>query len=181
MHFRAGTVGRLLPGIAWRLDAVEGIDEGGRLVVAGPNVMKGYLSTATQGAIDAPPGGWYDTGDSVAVDAEGYVTILGRAKRFAKIAGEMVSLGAVEGLAASLWPEQRHAAVALPDQRKGEQVVLLTDNKDAAVAALLAQARAQGIAEGMVPRVVLTVPAVAALATGNPDSAARRAPAEDEP
>src|SRR5260370_9295678 len=181
MHFRAGTVGRLLPGIPWRLDAVEGIDEGGRLVVAGPNVMKGYLSTKTPGAIDAPPGGWYDTGDIVAIDAEGSVPILGPAKRFAKIAGEMVSLGAVEGLAASLWPEHRHAAVALPHQRKRGQVVLLTDNPDAAVAAILPQARAQGLADVLVPRVVLTVPAVAALATGNPDSAARRAPAEDEP
>ncbi len=142
--------------------------------------MKGYLSTKTPGAIDAPPGGWYDTGDIVAIDAEGYVTILGRAKRFAKIAGEMVSLGAVEGLAASLWPEHRHAAVALPDQRKGEQVVLLTDNQDAAVAAILAQARAQGIAEVMVPRVVLTVPAVPALATGKPDYTAVRALAEEK-
>jgi len=180
MHFRAGTVGRLLPGIEWRLDPVAGIDEGGRLVVAGPNVMKGYLSTATQGAIDAPPGGWYDTGDIVAVDAEGYVTILGRAKRFAKIAGEMVSLGAVEGLAASLWPEHRHAAVALPDQRKGEQVVLLTEAKDATAAAILAQARAQGVAEVMVPRVVLTVPTLPILATGKPDYPAVRALAEEK-
>src|SRR5260370_10501712 len=92
----------------------------------------------------------------------------------------MVSLGAVEGLAASLGPEPRHAAVALPDQRKGEQVVLLTDNQDAAVAAILAQARAQGIAEVMVPRVVLTVPAVPALATGKPDYTAVRALAEEK-
>jgi acyl-[acyl-carrier-protein]-phospholipid O-acyltransferase/long-chain-fatty-acid--[acyl-carrier-protein] ligase len=180
MHFKAGTVGRLLPGIAWRLDSVEGIDEGGRLVVAGPNVMKGYLSTATPGAIDAPPGGWYDTGDIVSVDAEGYVKILGRAKRFAKIAGEMVSLGAVEGLASSLWPEHRHAAVALPDPRKGEQVVLLTDNAEATVAALLAQARAQGIAEVMVPRVVLTVATLPTLATGKPDYPAVKALAEEK-
>src|SRR5260370_16306104 len=92
MHFRAGTVGRLLPGIAWRLDAVEGIDEGGRLVVAGPNVMKGYLSTKTPGAIDAPPGGWYDTGAIAAIDAAGYVTTLAPANRFANTAGHMISL-----------------------------------------------------------------------------------------
>src|SRR6185437_15638781 len=131
MHFKAGTVGRVLPGMAWRLEPVEGIDEGGRLVVAGPNVMKGYLSPTSPGAIDAPEGGWYDTGDIVAIDVEGYVKILGRAKRFAKIAGEMVSLGAVENLASSVWPEQRHAAVTLPDPRKGEQVVLVTDHADA--------------------------------------------------
>ncbi|HEX7968902.1 MAG TPA: acyl-[ACP]--phospholipid O-acyltransferase [Stellaceae bacterium] len=180
MHYRTGTVGRLLPGIDWRLDAVEGIDEGGRLVVAGPNVMKGYLSMSTPGAIDAPPGGWYDTGDIVAIDADGYVKILGRAKRFAKIAGEMVSLGAVEGLASALWPEFRHAAIALPDAHKGEQVVLLTDNPDATVEALLAQARAEHIPEVMAPRVVLHVQAVPLLATGKVDYPAARALAEEK-
>src|SRR5258708_32284499 len=104
----------------------------------------------------------------------------GAARRLARMAGEMVSRGAVERVAGSLWPEHRHAAVALPDQRKGEQVVLLTDNQDAAVAAILAQARAQGIAEVMVPRVVLTVPAVPALATGKPDYTAGRALAEEK-
>src|SRR5579883_2953110 len=81
MHFKAGTVGRLLPGIRFRLDPVDGIAEGGRLIVAGPNVMKGYLSAGAPGGIEAPPEGWYDTGDIVALDAEGYVKILGRAKR----------------------------------------------------------------------------------------------------
>jgi acyl-[acyl-carrier-protein]-phospholipid O-acyltransferase/long-chain-fatty-acid--[acyl-carrier-protein] ligase len=179
MHFRAGTVGRLLPGIAWRLDPVAGIDEGGRLFVAGPNVMKGYLSTTTQGAIDPPPDGWYDTGDICDVDAEGYVRILGRAKRFAKIAGEMVSLGAVETMASSLWPEFHHAAVTLPDPRKGEQVILLTENPAATVEALLARARAQAIAEVMVPRTVLAVAAVPLLGTGKADYTAARKLAED--
>jgi acyl-[acyl-carrier-protein]-phospholipid O-acyltransferase/long-chain-fatty-acid--[acyl-carrier-protein] ligase len=179
MHFRAGTVGRLLPGIAWRLDPVAGIDEGGRLFVAGPNVMKGYLSTVIQGAIDPPPGGWYDTGDICDIDAEGYVRILGRAKRFAKIAGEMVSLGAVETMAAALWPEFRHAAVALPDQRKGEQVILLTDNPAATVEALLARARAQAIGEVMVPRTILTLPSLPLLGTGKADYAAARTLAEE--
>src|SRR5260370_16890965 len=114
MHCRAGPVGRLLPGIAWPLDAVEGIDEGGRLVVAGPNVMKGYLSTATSGAIDAPPGGWYDTGDIVAVDAEGYVTILGRAKPFAKIPRHTLSLGPAQRLAPPLCPDQPPSPVPPP-------------------------------------------------------------------
>jgi acyl-[acyl-carrier-protein]-phospholipid O-acyltransferase/long-chain-fatty-acid--[acyl-carrier-protein] ligase len=179
MHFKAGTVGRLLPGIRFRLDPVDGIAEGGRLIVAGPNVMKGYLSAGAPGSIEAPPEGWYDTGDIVALDAEGYVKILGRAKRFAKIAGEMVSLGAVETLAAALWPEHRHAALALPDPRKGEQVVLLTDNPDATAQAILAHARSQGIAEVMVPRVVLAVAAVPLLATGKVDYPAARALAEE--
>ncbi len=179
MHFRAGTVGRLLPGIEWRLEPVEGIDEGGRLFVSGPNVMKGYLSAARPGAIEPPPQGWYDTGDIVAIDAEGYLRILGRAKRFAKIAGEMVSLGAVEALAQALWPERHHAAVALPDPRKGEQVVLVTDHGDATVAALLRAARERGVAEVMVPRVVVTVASVPLLATGKADYPAVKALAEE--
>jgi acyl-[acyl-carrier-protein]-phospholipid O-acyltransferase / long-chain-fatty-acid--[acyl-carrier-protein] ligase len=104
IHFKAGTVGRLLPGICWRLDWVEGIDDGGRLVVAGPNVMKGYLHAEMPGAIEPPPDGCYDAGDIVAIDADGYVSIQGRAKRFAKIAGEMVSLGAVDGQARRCGP-----------------------------------------------------------------------------
>jgi acyl-[acyl-carrier-protein]-phospholipid O-acyltransferase/long-chain-fatty-acid--[acyl-carrier-protein] ligase len=178
MHFKAGTVGRLLPGISYRLEPVEGVAEGGRLHVAGPNVMKGYLSATTPGAIEPPTGGWYDTGDIVAIDAGGYVRILGRAKRFAKIAGEMVSLAAVETLAAALWPESRHAALALPDARKGEQVVLVTDRPAATPEALLAQARDQGIAEVMVPRAVIPVAAVPLLGTGKVDYAAARAIAE---
>jgi acyl-[acyl-carrier-protein]-phospholipid O-acyltransferase / long-chain-fatty-acid--[acyl-carrier-protein] ligase len=180
MHFKAGTVGRLLPGISFRLDRVEGVSEGGRLVVAGPNIMKGYLSATTPGTVEPPPGGWYDTGDIVSVDAEGYVRILGRAKRFAKIAGEMVSLGAVETLAAALWPEHRHAAVALPDARKGEQVVLLTDHAAANVEALLARARVDGIAEIMVPRMVFPVAGVPLLGTGKVDYGAARAIAEEK-
>jgi acyl-[acyl-carrier-protein]-phospholipid O-acyltransferase/long-chain-fatty-acid--[acyl-carrier-protein] ligase len=180
MHFKAGTVGRLLPGIDFRLEPVDGVAEGGRLHVAGPNIMKGYLSATTPGAIEAPPGGWYDTGDIVSIDAEGYLRILGRAKRFAKIAGEMVSLGAVETLAASLWPDFRHAAVALPDARKGEQVVLLTDNPTATAEALLAQARAQGLTEVMVPRLVISFPALPLLGTGKLDYPAARGLAEEK-
>jgi len=180
MHFKAGTVGRLMPGIEWRLETVEGIDEGGRLHVAGPNVMKGYLSPISQGAIDPPAGGWYDTGDIVAIDGEGYVRILGRAKRFAKIAGEMVSLGAAENLAAAVWPNFKHAAVTLPDARKGEQIVLVTDNAAASVEALLAEAHRQGLAEVTVPRALLPVPAVPLLATGKADYVATKKLAEEK-
>jgi acyl-[acyl-carrier-protein]-phospholipid O-acyltransferase/long-chain-fatty-acid--[acyl-carrier-protein] ligase len=180
MHFKAGTVGRLLPGISYRLEPVDGVPEGGRLHVAGPNVMKGYLSATTPGAIEAPAGGWYDTGDIVSIEEGGYVRILGRAKRFAKVAGEMVSLGAVEALAGSLWPQSRHAALALPDARKGEQVVLLTDRPAATPEALLAEARSQGIAEVLVPRIVIPVPAVPLLGTGKLDYAAARAVAEEK-
>ena len=178
MHFKAGTVGRLLPGIHTRLEPVEGIAEGGRLSVHGPNVMLGYLRAGAPGVLEPPPEGWYDTGDIVEIDAEDFVTIKGRAKRFAKIAGEMVSLAAVEAQASSLWPDSRHAALALPDARKGEQVVLVSDNSAASVGALLANARARGIAEVLVPRAVLTVPTVPLLGTGKVDYAAARVLAE---
>ena len=154
---RPGTVGPFLPGMEWRLDPVEGIAEGGRLYVKGPNVMLGYLDAAAPGGIAAPEGGFHDTGDIVSVD-DGFVTIRGRAKRFAKIGGEMVSLAAVEAVAQGLWPESTHVVVALPDPRKGEQIVLVTDNDAADREALLAHAREQGFPELWVPKAILIAP-----------------------
>jgi acyl-[acyl-carrier-protein]-phospholipid O-acyltransferase / long-chain-fatty-acid--[acyl-carrier-protein] ligase len=148
---------------------VPGIAEGGRLVIAGPNVMLGYLHAARPGELEAPPAGWYDTGDIVTRDAEGFITIQGRAKRFAKVAGEMVSLALVEELAARIWPEGRHAVTALPDPRRGEQLVLVTDRADATREALLAATRDSGHGELLVPKSILAVDKVPLLATGKVD------------
>jgi acyl-[acyl-carrier-protein]-phospholipid O-acyltransferase/long-chain-fatty-acid--[acyl-carrier-protein] ligase len=169
MHSRAGTVGRFLPGIEWRLEPVAGVDVGGRLFVRGPNVMLGYMRPSAPGVIEAPKDGWYDTGDIVVVDAEGYVAIKGRAKRFAKIAGEMVSMTAAESLAASLWPQELHAVVSLPDPRKGERLILVTTRNSAEVAELLAFARSRGVPEIMVPRDLLKLATMPLLATGKVD------------
>ncbi len=169
MHFKAGSVGRILPGIEFRLDAVPGIDDGGRLVVSGPNVMLGYLKAEAPGVLEPVPDGWYDTGDIVDIDDQGFVTIKGRAKRFAKIAGEMVSLNAVEGYAAKVWPDHPHAAVSLPDPRKGEQVILLTETPGADRAALMDFARERGIAEILIPKTVLPVDKLPILGTGKID------------
>ena len=109
---------RFLPGIEWRLEPVEGIHEGGRLSVRGPNVMRGYLDPEAPGGIDPPEDGWHDMGDIVSVD-DGMVRILGRAKRFAKVGGEMISLAAIEAVAQGLWPEFNHVVVALPDPAQG--------------------------------------------------------------
>jgi acyl-[acyl-carrier-protein]-phospholipid O-acyltransferase / long-chain-fatty-acid--[acyl-carrier-protein] ligase len=164
-----GTVGTLLPGIEARLDHVDGIDEGGKLVVRGPNVMLGYMRFEAPGVIEAPEGGWHDTGDIVVIDAHGLVAIKGRAKRFAKIGGEMVSLAAVESMVAGLWPQANHVVVSIPDARKGEQLVLVTDKADADKSALLTEARAQGFADLWVPKAVLVVPQIPVLGSGKVD------------
>ena len=169
MHYKAGTVGRTMPGITCELEPVPGIDEGGKLVVTGPNVMLGYLRAENPGVLEATENNRYDTGDIVTIDQEGFITIQGRAKRFAKIAGEMVSLTAVEALAAAVWPDHMHAAVSIPDARKGEQIVLLTENPDADRAALSEQARAEGLSELAVPATVRPVDAIPVLGTGKVD------------
>ncbi len=169
MENRPGTVGRIVPGVRHRLEPVPGVEGAGRLVVAGPNVMLGYLKADRPGVLQPPEGGEYDTGDVVRVDAEGYVTLVGRLKRFAKVGGEMVSLGAVEEHAARLWPETAHAAVALEDPRRGEQVVLVTTCADASREALAAFWQREGIAEVALPRSILVVDAIPLLGTGKTD------------
>ena len=164
-----GTVGPLLPGIETQLEKVEGIEDGGRLKVRGPNVMSGYMLADTPGVVYPPQDGWPDTGDIVTIDDNSVITIRGRAKRFAKIGGEMVSLAAVEALAAQLWPDSQHVVVNLPDDRKGEQLVLVTDKPDADKAQLLAHAKASGFPELWVPRAVMVVGSIPVSGTGKVD------------
>ncbi|MDP3079932.1 MAG: AMP-binding protein [Brevundimonas sp.] len=166
---RPGTVGQMIPGMEWRLDPVEGIPDGGRLFLRGPNVMQGYLSPDDPDIVEPLAGGWHDTGDIVDIDKDGYVSILGRIKRFAKIGGEMVSLTAVEGLASAVWPEARHAVVSIPDARKGEKLVLVTDRRDADVARLAEWARSHGAPELAVPKKILRVAEVPVLGSGKTD------------
>ena len=168
-HNRPGTVGQLMPGMEYRLDPVPGIEEGGRLYLRGPNVMRGYLSQTDPDVIDPLEGGWHDTGDIVAIDDEAYITILGRVKRFAKIGGEMVSLTAVEGLAAAVWPEGRHAVVAIADSRKGEKLVLITDRQDAESGRLSEWAREHGAPDLAVPKKIIKVRELPVLGTGKTD------------
>jgi acyl-[acyl-carrier-protein]-phospholipid O-acyltransferase/long-chain-fatty-acid--[acyl-carrier-protein] ligase len=169
---RAGTVGRFLPGIEHALDAVPGV-EGGRLSVRGPNVMLGYLKHDQPGVIQPPSTtrgpGWYDTGDIVTIDGDGFITIQGRAKRFAKIGGEMVSLTAVEELATRAWPEAQHACVSLPDFQKGEQLILVTTRLAAQRGELAARARAEGMSELHVPKRLVPAAAIPLLGSGKTD------------
>ena len=166
-----GSVGKLMPGMTAKLEDVPGVDEGGRLHVCGPNVMKGYLKVDLPNIIQPPEGGWHDTGDIVTIDDAGYITIKGRAKRFAKIGGEMVSLAAVEALVGECWPEMIVAAVALPHDKKGEQVVLLTEEKDVNMKKLATFAKAQGVADIMIPKTAISVDTIPMLGTGKVDLA----------
>jgi len=176
---RSGTIGKILPGIETRLEKVEGLEDGGRLFVRGPNVMKGYISSDKPGDIIPPKEGWHDTGDVVSIDDEGYYIIRGRLKRFAKIGGEMVSLTVVENCAAALWPDNMHAAAIVPDPKRGEQIVLLTDYPDAKRADLMRWAQTHGVPEISVPRKVIPITTVPILGTGKLDYVAVTKMAKD--
>ncbi len=169
MRNAAGSVGRFLPGLRWRVEKVEGLDVGGRLWVSGPNVMLGYLRASAPGVLEPLEASWYDTGDIVDVDASGFVWVKDRAKRFAKIGGEMVPMAVGETLADSVWPGSAHAVVALAGSQKGERLVLVTSCTGAAPGLLLDAARNRGIPEIMVPRVVFHLDRLPRLGTGKID------------
>ncbi|GAB0056319.1 Bifunctional protein Aas [Candidatus Magnetaquicoccaceae bacterium FCR-1] len=152
----SGCVGLPLPGVSIRLEPVAGVHEGGRLLVSGPNLMLGHIPSRGDGRVvpvhaSGPGAGWHDVGDVVTVDAHGFIRIVGRLKRFAKIGGEMVSLAAVESLAEIAWPDHRHAAVSLSDSRKGERIVLATEYPTPDRDTLIAVAKREGMSALFVP------------------------------
>lgn len=173
MAFKLGTVGALLPGIEHKLEPVPGIENGGLLHVKAPNLMAGYMLHANPGVISpfesAMGDGWYNTGDVVSVDSEGFVTIRGRAKRFAKLAGEMVSLEVAESIAIAASPGCTHAAVACPDASKGESIVLFTSDKALTQGLLSAKAKELGLPGIAVARRIAYVEAIPLLGTGKTD------------
>jgi acyl-[acyl-carrier-protein]-phospholipid O-acyltransferase/long-chain-fatty-acid--[acyl-carrier-protein] ligase len=175
MAYRRGSVGQLLPGLQARLVPVPGIARGGMLHVSGPNLMSGYLKFDRPGVLQPPASelgaGWYETGDVVEVDEDGFVKIVGRVKRFAKVAGEMVSLEVVEKIAAAAAPAAQHAASTQADPAKGEALVLFTTAAELAREALVAAARAQGASELAVPRKIVTVAGLPLLGSGKVDYA----------
>ena len=164
-----GSVGKLMSGMSYKLEPVPGIDKGGRMFVRGPNVMKGYLRASAPGQLEPPKDGWHDTGDICTVDKEGVIRIRGRVKRFAKVGGEMISLAVVENCASAIWPDNMHAAAAIPDPRKGEQIVLLSDTDAVNRPDMLAWAQNHGVSELSVPRKVFKVDEIPVLGTGKID------------
>lgn len=169
MAYRAGTVGPLLPGLAYKLEVVSGIERGGVLSVRGPNVMLGYYFYDEPGILRSPEDGWYNTGDVVEIDAYGFVHILGRVKRFAKVAGEMVSLDTVEHIANRASPSHQHAATTQTDSQRGENIVLFTTDDSLVREALQAAARELGSPELAVPRKIIKVKELPLLGTGKTD------------
>ncbi|AQS42114.1 MAG: Putative transmembrane AMP-binding acyltransferase family protein [Candidatus Tokpelaia hoelldobleri] len=171
MSNKTGTVGKMLPGMEYRLEPVPGMEEGGRLLVKGPNVMAGYLLAENPGMLVPPPEGWHDTGDIVTIDEEGFIRIVGRAKRFAKIGGEMISLAAIEKLADEFWPNTPCTVAALKDARKGERLVLITEAENADRAAFMKFIKGKGATDLSLPSEIITAK-VPLLGSGKVDFAA---------
>lgn len=169
MHFKEGSVGRLMPGIEYRLEPMPGVEEGGRLWVKGDNIMQGYMKADNPGVLLPLKDGWYDTGDIVTVDDEGYVTIQGRAKRFAKIGGEMVSLTAVEQILDKLYPQSLQGILTAADEKKGEQLIFMTNCENAAIGEIREYFRAQGLSELWMPKKVVYVKKPPVLGSGKFD------------
>lgn len=171
--YRRGTVGRFLPGVEHKVEPVEGIEKGGLLHVRGPNLMLGYYRYANPGVIEPPKSslgeGWYDTGDVVDVDNDGMVAISGRVKRFAKIAGEMISLDMIEQVAAEASPDHHHAAVLTMQDFGGETTVLFTTDPGLSRARLLDAARALGTHDLSVARRIVPLKELPLLASGKID------------
>lgn len=169
MHRKKGSVGRLLPGISCKLEPVEGIEEGGKLLVSGDNIMQGYMKADKPETLQPLPDKWYDTGDIVSIDQDGFVTIHGRAKRFAKIAGEMVSLTAVESALDKLYNGTMQGIVTLPDEKKGEQLIFVTAAENASLTEIKAFFKQEGFSELWVPQKVVYMKKPPVLGTGKFD------------
>jgi len=163
---KQGTVGRLLPGVEYQLETVDGITSGGHLLVKGPNVMKGYLIHG-QGFVPADE--WYKTGDLVSVDEDGFVMIQSRLKRFAKIGGEMISLNLVEELATQCFGHSDFATVSIPDARKGERILLYTTDETARLPKLRTYLAEKQFTPLLLPSAIRTLDTLPLLGSGKTD------------
>jgi acyl-[acyl-carrier-protein]-phospholipid O-acyltransferase / long-chain-fatty-acid--[acyl-carrier-protein] ligase len=173
MANRPGSVGAALPGMQCKLENVPGIERGGLLYVKGPNLMLGYYLYDNPAVLQPPNAeigeGWYNTGDIVEIDADRFIHILGRVKRFAKVAGEMVSLETVEQIANHASPGHQHAAVALSDAQRGENILLFTTDPGLGRDGLQASARELGSPEIAIARKIISIEDVPLLGTGKTD------------
>ncbi|MES2014170.1 MAG: bifunctional acyl-ACP--phospholipid O-acyltransferase/long-chain-fatty-acid--ACP ligase [Pseudomonadota bacterium] len=169
MANRAGSVGILTPGLTAKLDAVPGIANGGLLSVRGANVMLGYYLHDQPGRIQPPENGWYSTGDIVEIDSDGFIFIKGRVKRFAKVAGEMVSLETVESIANHAAPQHQHAATTQTDAQRGENILLYTTDNTLNRELLGNSAKQLGCPELAIARKIIVLDELPILGTGKTD------------
>ena len=164
-HHKSGTVGTIVAGLRYRLEPVDGVSDGGRLWLKGDNIMLGYLRITNPGVLEPVKDGWYDTGDIVHIDDEGYVTILGRAKRFAKIGGEMISLASVEEAMFELWPDDQHAVTMMHGANR-ETLTAVTTRSGLKREELRQRLSAIGMAEIAIPRKLLYMENIPQLGNG---------------
>lgn len=169
MYLKYGTVGRLLPGMEMKIKPVEGIETGGELWVKGDNVMLGYMKAEKPNVLQPTKNGWYNTGDIVSLDENDFISIQGRAKRFAKIAGEMVSLTAVEQALEKMYPNITQGIITLPDAKKGEQLILVTAAENASTKEIQTYFKKTGLSELWVPKKVIYMKQPPVLGTGKFD------------
>ena len=174
MHYKEDSVGRLIPGVESKIEPITGVDKGGRLLVKGDNIMQGYMKEDRPNVLQPLKDGWYDTGDIVSIDEMGYLTILGRAKRFAKIGGEMVSLTAVEQILDKLYPQTIQGILTAPDEKKGEQLILVTNNENADIKNIREHFRKEGLSELWMPKKVVYLAKPPVLASGKFDYVAAK-------
>ena len=179
---RFGSIGKLLPAMQYRIEPVEGIEKGGELIVRGPNVMMGYIMPDNPGVLVPLKDGWYHTGDVVDIDEIGFIYIKDRIKRFAKIGGEMVSLNAVDNMVRKAYewmaPQDKsdnsdmfsYGVVSIPHDSKGEQIVLVTNNKMVTQEVLHNYIKNNGMSELYLPRIILFKDKLPVFATGKADN-----------
>jgi acyl-[acyl-carrier-protein]-phospholipid O-acyltransferase/long-chain-fatty-acid--[acyl-carrier-protein] ligase len=169
LHKKPGTVGKFLPNIKYKLEKINGIDKGYKLLVSGPNIMMGYLLFDKPGEIQAPNSEWYDTGDIIDIDEDGFIRVIGRVKRFAKIAGEMISLLLLEELLNSNFPDFCHAVVNISDNKKGEALVLFTNNFNLTRDLVHQAFKANSISELALPKRIVNIDELPYLGSGKLD------------
>ncbi|MGN5650742.1 AMP-binding protein [Bacillus sp. Brlt_9] len=163
---KEGTVGKIIPLLDYKIEPVEGISDGGSLLLKGPNVMQGYL---IHGKGFVPCDEWYNTGDIVNIDKDGYIKIVARLKRFSKVAGEMVSLNKVEELALSCFGDSGFYAVSVPDTRKGERIILFTTSQGATEKELKKFIKQKKISSLYIPYKMEKIASVPLLGSGKPN------------
>ena len=185
-----GTVGMPLPGTSFRIvdpDTLEELETGedGLILIGGPQVMKGYLhdeAKTEEVVVDIDNHRWYRSGDKGHLDSDGFLTIVDRYSRFAKLGGEMISLSAVEEKVRQALggdTELELVAVNVPDEKKGEKVILLIANEMSA-AEIKKKLIAADMNPLMIPSTFTNVNAVPKLGSGKTDFATSKKVAQGE-